>query len=223
MRVGLCDDHVLLSEALAVLLARRGHEVAWQVTEPEAAVARMAEEPVDVVLLDLCFPAGSSVPVIPELLDAGPRARVVVLSGSDDMALVGAAVAAGATGVVSKSEDTERILSVAERVSAGEAVVHERALLAAVGAARRERPTAEQHLATFLTDREREVLRRLVRGQETARLAKEMGIRYSTARTHIQSILTKLGVHSKLEAVAFALEHQVVTAGAGGPVWAGNA
>jgi DNA-binding NarL/FixJ family response regulator len=67
-----------------------------------------------------------------------------------------------------------------------------------------------RRLALFLTTREREVLARLVRGESTAALAAEMGVTYSTARTHIQNLLTKLGVHSKLEAVAFAIAHALV-------------
>ena len=74
------------------------------------------------------------------------------------------------------------------------------------------RSSGEQ-LVQFLTPREREVLERLVRGQSTSAMAREMGVAYSTARTHIQNVLTKLGVHSKLAAVTFAVQHGIVTPG----------
>ncbi|MGH9066973.1 MAG: response regulator transcription factor, partial [Acidimicrobiales bacterium] len=79
------------------------------------------------------------------------------------------------------------------------------------------RPPAPHHLARFLTRREREVLSRLVAGETTASLARSMGIRPSTARTHVDGILTKLGVHSRLEAVAYAVSERLVepTADAG--------
>ena len=209
MRVALCDDHALLSEALAVLFVSHGHEVVWMATSTDAAIETIRRQPVDVLLLDLSFPDGDSIAAIPTLLDSC-NVRIVLLSGSDDVGLIGQAVAAGATGVVSKVEDTARIIEVVERVACGEAVVNERALQAAVAFCRPSPPTPAQHLASFLTSREREVLERLVRGQETAALAADMRIRYSTARTHIQSILIKLGVHSKLEAVAFAISTGIV-------------
>jgi two-component system nitrate/nitrite response regulator NarL len=210
VRIALCDDHALLSEALAVLFGGHGHDVVWQATSTQAAVVAMRDQPVDVLLLDLSFPDGDSVDAIPELL-ASCNVRIVLLSGSDDFRLIGQAVAAGATGVVSKTEDTAHIIDVVERVGAGDVVIDQRALHAAVAAAGPRKLTPRQQLATFLTSREREVLERLVRGQETATLAKELGIRYSTARTHIQSVLVKLGVHSKLEAVAFAISTGTVT------------
>jgi len=64
-----------------------------------------------------------------------------------------------------------------------------------------------------LTGREREVLQRLVRGERTRTIAAGMGVSYSTARTHVQNLLRKLGVHSRLEAVAFALSHSLVRVG----------
>ena len=67
----------------------------------------------------------------------------------------------------------------------------------------------DERLIRFLTPREREVLERMVAGQATSTIAREMGVAYSTARTHIQSVLTKLCVHSKLEAVTFAARHGV--------------
>jgi two-component system nitrate/nitrite response regulator NarL len=70
----------------------------------------------------------------------------------------------------------------------------------------------QQWLAGFLPPREHEVLTRLVHGEDTARIAAAMSIKQSTARTHIQSVLTKLGVHSRLEACSFTVRHGIVDA-----------
>lgn len=218
MRILLCDDHTMFSEALAVVLGARGHHVVGCTISPEEAIAVSREQPVDVCLLDLQFQSGTSLPAIPELMAVSPQMKVVVLSATDDVHLLRAAVQAGAHGVAGKIDNIDNVVAVAERVHAGEMVIADRSLRAAVmGSANHVPPSPAQELARFLTDREREVLQRLVQGESTALLAKNMGVRYSTARTHIQNVLTKLGVHSKLEAVAMAVNEGLVPRGSRNP------
>ena len=88
---------------------------------------------------------------------------------------------------------------------------------------RPERDLHAELLLRSLSDRERQILALLARGYSNRRIAEACYLSLNTVRTHVQNVLVKLGVHSKLEAVAFALEHQVVTAGTGAPAWAGNA
>ena len=83
-------------------------------------------------------------------------------------------------------------------------------------------PSVDLRVRT-LSGREREILSLLANGWSNRRIAEECFLSLNTVRTHVQNVLVKLGVHSKLEAVAFALEHQVVTAGTGAPGWTGNA
>jgi two-component system nitrate/nitrite response regulator NarL len=138
-----------------------------------------------------------------------PNTRVVVLTGSSDPGELTRAVDAGAQGVAIKGDDIYRVVDTLARVHEGEMVLkiaqRPKSSLYAPDLAMERNP-----LTRFLTAREREVLERLVRGESTADLARAMGVRYSTARTHIQNLLTKLGVHSKLEAVAFAVSNRVV-------------
>ncbi len=214
MRILLCDDHTMFSEALAVVLGARGHHVVGCTVSPAEAIAASREQPVDLCLLDLHFQSGTSVPAIPELVASSPQMKVVVLSATDDVHLLRAAVDAGAHGVAGKIDNIDNVVAVAERVHSGEMVIADQSLRAAVmGSSSRARPSPAQELARFLTDREREVLRRLVQGESTEMLARNMGVRYSTARTHIQNVLTKLGVHSKLEAVAMAVKEGLVPRG----------
>jgi len=82
-------------------------------------------------------------------------------------------------------------------------------------------PSVDLRVRT-LSGREREILGLLANGWSNRRIAEECFLSLNTVRTHVQNVLVKLGVHSKLEAVAFALEHQVVAAGAGVPAWASS-
>lgn len=201
MKLVLCDDHLLLLEALQPALELRGHTVLAAVTTPQEAVAAVVEHQPDVLLVDLYFPDGDSgLRVVAEVSAAVPQTRVVFLSGGSDPEMVRAAVEAGAVGFTRKGRDLGGILRVLDRVMAGETVIDPDLLRAAVG--RRHEP--EEHnirwLAGFLTGREREVLDHIVAGNNTAQMAEAMGIARTTARTHVQSVLTKLGVHSRLQA-----------------------
>jgi two-component system nitrate/nitrite response regulator NarL len=201
VKLVLCDDHLLLLEALQPALELRGHTVPAAVTTPEEAVAAVTEHHPDILLVDVYFPDGSSgLRVAAEVAAAAPKTRVVFLSGGSDPEMVRAAVEAGAVGFARKGRDLGGILRVLDRVMAGETVIDPDLLRTAVG--RRHEP--EDHdirwLAGFLTGREREVLEHIVAGNNTAQMAEAMGIARTTARTHVQSVLTKLGVHSRLQA-----------------------
>ena len=207
MRVVICDDHRLFAEAMAVVLSSRGHEVVGCAATPAEAVSLVESHPTDICVMDLQFPRDSGLTGTTAVLSASPETRVVVLTGTSDPTVLAQAVRIGAQGIAVKDDDVGCLVETLERVHAGEVVFKARILQAAyaVGPQSKERSPAQ-----FLTPREREVLERLVRGESTATLAAGMGVQYSTARTHIQNTLTKLGVHSKLEAVAFAISNGVV-------------
>lgn len=210
MHILICDDHSLFAQAVASLLNRAGHEVT-SACSPVEAEAVAASTKVDVCLMDLQFPNASGVDGVAGVRAVSPETQVVVLTGLVDHPRVAEAVAAGAAGVTIKGDDVRYLIETIARVHAGERV------LDAVGSARRSAPRTlpDPSPARFLTRRERQVLERLVAGESTADLAQFLGVRYSTARTHIQNVLTKLGVHSKVEAVVFALNHGIV--GVAGP------
>lgn len=208
MKVVLCDDHQLFMEALLVVLEEKGYQGVCT-TDPQAALDVVRRGGVYLCLLDLYFPTGTVIATIAEITAASPGTHIVVLSGSTDLSLLNQALEAGAHGVAAKGEHLESIFHVIDRVRNGETVVQ--ASLLRNGTRVLASPISAHPLARFLTARECEVLERLVLGQATAEIAAKMGVRYSTVRTHIQSILTKLGVHSKLEAVAFAMHEGLVS------------
>jgi len=214
VRIHVCDDHRLFAEALSVVLRARGHDVGQPSVTPSDAVAICEREAIDVCVMDLGFPGGDGVDGIGRIREVSPQTHVVVLTGSLDLSLIESALAAGATTCVSKSERVGRIVDTIEiaptiaRTSSMRDVPWVRPRTAEY--------SRDERLIRFLTPREREVLERMVAGQATSTIAREMGVAYSTARTHIQSVLTKLCVHSKLEAVTFAARHGVRYSGPGG-------
>jgi two-component system nitrate/nitrite response regulator NarL len=199
MNLFVCDDHRLFAESLTHLLEARGHRVMWA-DRPEQAAHAAATEEIDVFLMDLHFPSGDSVDAIREIRSLAPLSRILVLSACSDPVLISRAIAAGAAGVAAKDDGVDQILRIIENVRLGDAVVSSDTLHAIVRSVRDARQ-GDQRL-DGLTAREREVLDHLVRGQATTLLAKNLGVTYSTARTHIQNVLSKLAVHSRLEAVA---------------------
>jgi two-component system nitrate/nitrite response regulator NarL len=211
VKVLICDDHAVFADSLAMVLGESGHDVVGVVYSPEAASRLLQSAPADVCLLDLQFPTGSVLESLPALVRAAPSTRFVVLSGSIDAELLEAALAAGVRGFAHKGQQAGEIVAMLARVHAGDVVIDP-----TTGSPMRPRPRSEaQRLAHYLTPREREVLTRLVRGENTATLARSMKITRSTARSHVQSVLTKLGVHSQREAVIAAARHGLVSVNTG--------
>jgi DNA-binding NarL/FixJ family response regulator len=203
MRVVLCDDHRLFAEPVAAALQRRGHE-AFIATTPAEAILAVGEHRPDVCVVDLRFPEGEGdgITAVADLHDRHPWCPVVVLSGSADEEDVDAAMAAGAIGFLRKDQSLTVILEALDRVVAGRGLraPPKPRLPAGAGEGARVRRVVRQ-----LTFREREVLRRLVLAENTEAIAQALGVAPSTVRTHLQNVLVKLGVHSRLQAVALVL------------------
>jgi two-component system nitrate/nitrite response regulator NarL len=199
MRIVLCDDHSLLLDALRTALTQHGHEVLAAVLTPGEAVEEARRSQPDVVILDAMFPGDSGLRVVGAVLEAAPQTKVVFLSAVTQPDLVAEALDSGAVGFARKDRGLDGILRTIERVMDGEVVI-DPDLLRAVASHRRSDENGVRWLTRFLTPREREVLARIVAGETTDQMAEAMGVARSTARTHVQSVLQKLGVHSRLQA-----------------------
>ncbi|TDD82784.1 response regulator transcription factor [Actinomadura darangshiensis] len=206
MRMVVCDDHAVFAESLSLVLADAGHSVVGVTYSPSEALPVLRARQPDVCLIDLQFPTGTALDWMPRLRAASPRTSFVVLTGFLEQPVLDAGVAAGVRGFAHKGQQAGDILTVLRRVAAGEVVVDQVARHGGAG-----RHSRAQKVAQFLTPREREVLTRLARGESTQALAKAMGVTRSTARSHVQSVLTKLGVHSQREAVIEAARHGLVS------------
>jgi two-component system nitrate/nitrite response regulator NarL len=201
MRLLLCDDHRLFNQALSSALAAHGHEVVAAVTTAAEAVRLAWELRPDICLIDLNFPAGSAMDAVREIAEQPGDTRVLVLSGSAAPSVTANVLEAGAYGYVGKDQPIDVILRALERINSGELSFDAAQLRAGV----RHTPRVEggvELLIAQLTPRERQVLGRLMQADTTDQIASNLGITKTTARAYVQSILTKLGVHSRLEAVA---------------------
>jgi two-component system, NarL family, nitrate/nitrite response regulator NarL len=196
VRLVLCDDHQLFAEPLAFALERRGHHVVVTTTPLEAVRAVDDDEP-DVCLLDLGFPDEEGLQAIAALRRRHPLCAVLVLSATSDARAVEAARFAGAAGFVRKDQPLGALFMALARVAAG----REPSPPPPVEQRGHKHGRAHQ-LVGELTRRERQVLGCLVRAQDTVAIARSLGVAPSTARTHLQSVLRKLGVNNRLQAVA---------------------
>ncbi len=205
MRIIICDDHLLLMEAMGMAFAEHGHEVVGQGTIPEHAVELARQHRPDVCLLDVNFPGGSSLDVIRRVRETGGATKVVVMSAWTEHEIVARALDEGASGYVSKRQPMSEIVAALEAAQAG-AVGVDPVLLRPVGRVEPDRDDPLWQLR-FLTAREWEIMRCIMDGLSTSEMAQQLGVRRSTARTHVQNLLTKLGVHSRLRAAALMTAH----------------
>jgi DNA-binding NarL/FixJ family response regulator len=193
----LCDDHRLFVEPVARALRLRGHE-AVITTSPAEGIAAVDRHHPDVCVMDLRFPDGDGMEAVAALRQRQPSCPVVVVSGSDDPRDADAALRAGAVGVLHKALPISEIFDALDRVAAGEELTP----AAVPRPVASDERTRVRELVHCLTMRERQVLGRLVEADDTVGIARSLGVSPSTARTHLQNVLLKLGVHSRLQAVA---------------------
>ena len=203
-RVLIVDDHPLTREALAGLLAHNGFDVCGEASGGEEAIALAGEVQPDLVLLDLTMPGLDGLQALPRIRDAAPSTSVVVLTAAEDEENLLGAIHAGAAGYLLKSEPPERIVSFLRGVAQGEAPLSgavARRLLEQVREGGGIRTTVPDSVAALLSAREAEVLLLLERHLATDEIATELSISEHTVRSHVKSLLAKLGVSSRREAL----------------------
>jgi DNA-binding NarL/FixJ family response regulator len=205
IRVLVVDDDDL-AETLSQVLPRRSNvQVLGSVADPLDAAARFEDGSVDVALLDLDRAGAAGVGYVERIREGSDRARVLVITDEDRPEVLAEALGAGACGFVPRMLPTEELVRRLHRATAGELVMPERDLHRVVGRLRRGvAPAADGERVASLTERETEILRTLADGRSAAEIAASLGISPLTVQSHVKSILAKLGVHSKVEAVTFA-------------------
>jgi DNA-binding NarL/FixJ family response regulator len=207
MRLVLCDDNLLLGEALGSALAASGHQVAAITTSLIEGVAAIRSHRPDACLLGLRGPGGDGLAGIRAIRHRHPGTAVVILARAADPSLAWEARKLGVAGFLTKDAGVVQITQALDVVAAG-GTRFEPALPIRRSAPRR--PQRAQPLYE-LTPREREVLRRIVEGQGTGQMASEMNIATSTLRSYVKTVLSKLGTHSRLQAAALASREGLVT------------
>lgn len=208
IRLVLVDDHRVFADALGVLLQIESDiELLGVAPDAETAIGIVREQRPDVVLMDVDLPGMNGIAATRELLAIHPEARVIVLTALMDPDVVEGAAAAGAIGFVSKQRAADDLLGAIRAAALGEEVFRTHDLRALWNG--KVTPTERQGISE-LTSRELEVLQALADGLSTAEVATTLFLSRRTVQGHVQSILTKLQVRSKLEAVLFGLRHGVV-------------
>jgi DNA-binding NarL/FixJ family response regulator len=204
----LADHHVLVAEGLGMILDAEDDLVVLGLAHHGGqAVQSAATHRPAVLVLDAQLPTGDLVQTLAAAKAASPTTKLLVLSGDAHPETTAAVLASGADGCVAKDRSSRQVRSAIRRLAAGEPAV----VVAADPPPARD-PSVELRVRT-LTSREREILGLLVAGWSNRRIAQQWCLSYQTVRCHVQNLLIKLGVHSKLEAVRFAVEHGVVAAG----------
>lgn len=210
MTIGICDDHRLVRSGLRrVIEAEDGLEVIGEAGSADGALALVREHRPDVLLLDITMPGRSGIDALPELLQAAPGMKILMLSMQDDPAYVRAALAAGANGYLLKDAADADLVKALDDVVHGHRYVHP-----ALGARVVSMEISEiRDLDDPLSEREHEVLRLLALGHTNQEIAKRLFISVRTAESHRAKIGEKLGVKTRAELVRYALDTGVLHAG----------
>jgi two-component system, NarL family, nitrate/nitrite response regulator NarL len=201
-RVLLVDDHPVVLQGIGQML--RSTDTFWVVgeaTSADAAIEIGAREQPDLVVLDLRVGDTLAPEICANLRAVAPGTKVVILTAFDDEILLRACVRAGAVGVLLKDMHGLDVLGALKRVSEGQVVVDERIRITDPPSAADEQPS---NCETTLTRRELQILRLLPRGLTSKEMAEELGLTQNTVRGYTQSVLTKLHVTNRVQALVAA-------------------
>jgi DNA-binding NarL/FixJ family response regulator len=208
----LADEHSLFRESLkAVLNAESDLQVVGEARDGLHAVGQAVESCPDVALIDLDLPNLDGVRATAQIKDRVPQCRVIVLAAEEDHKSLVEAVEAGASGYLTKDIPLVQLISATRAVHRGETLIPSHmvgTLLAGLIRRRRQQDSAIRRIGC-LTRREKQVLALLADGADNDHIAQTLVISPQTARTHIQNILGKLGVHSRLEAAAMVMQNGI--------------
>ncbi len=203
----IVDDHRMFGESLARLLSDEdGITVLGVATSGGDAVEAAERLHPQVVLMDYQLPDQDGVTVAAEIKRRDPAAMVVMLTGLGDDRVLLAAIDAGCSGFLTKDRAAAEVAEAVRAAAAGEALISPALLARLLPKLNR----THREVGSDLTDREREILTLLAKGWSNRIIASELFLSLNTIRNHIQSILRKLGSHSKLEAVATAVREGVI-------------
>jgi DNA-binding NarL/FixJ family response regulator len=213
IRVLLADDQALVRAGFRMILSAESDiEVVAEAADGDEAVERAAESSPDVVLMDVRMPRLNGIDATRLLFERGQAARVLMLTTFDLDEYVIDAFRAGASGFLLKTAPPQQLVAAVRTVHEGDALL-------APASTRRlieefARPPDDQPALATLTARERDVLRLLSRGRTNAEIAAELVVEPSTVKSHVASLLAKLDLRDRVQAVVFAYESGLVRPGA---------
>jgi len=206
IRLMIVDDHRVVRSGLsAFLLAYDDLKLVGEAGNGEEAVRLCAQVKPDVVLMDLVMPGMDGIAATKAIRERCPKTQVIALTSFGDQERVQAALKAGAIGYLLKDVSDVELVAAIRNAAAGRPTLAADAQRALIQAATNPKPPGSD-----LTEREREVLALMVKGISNDEIAAHLTVRPSTAKFHVSNVLSKLGVTTRTEAVAMALQNHLV-------------
>lgn len=206
IRVLIADDHTMIRNGLVMFFnAYPDMELVGQAADGQEAVELAAVLRPDIILMDLVMPEMDGVTATRAILQANPHIRVIALTSFKDDQLIYAAVKAGIVGYLLKDCTGDELANAIRDAYAGKTAIPTDVIQAALRVA--ENSVVQQY---HLSERERDVLRLIVRGHSNRQIAHDLTLGESTIKFHVSNILSKLGVSTRSEAVALAIQYKLV-------------
>ena len=213
IRVLLVDDHSLFRSGIRSLLQRHTEfAVVGEAPDGVEGIKRAKQLQPDVVLLDLHMPGMSGVETLQLMRQDCPHTAIIMLTVSEESEDLALAMRAGARGYLIKNIETDYLLRAIRRAAAGETVVAEALtgkLVAQLQGGQTERPVSD---LDKLTPREKDILACLALGESNKFIARKLDLAESTVKIHVQNVLKKLKLSSRVQAAVFAVEHRLTGA-----------
>jgi DNA-binding NarL/FixJ family response regulator len=212
IRVLLIDDHRMFRELVDMMLqGEPGIELVADASTGEEGLEQLSPCP-DVAIIDVDLPGMDGVQATRRMLERCPRTRVVIVTALQERDVMARAIEAGASGLLPKTHAGDDLIDVIKRIASGETLLPSEDLNAVMTSLRQARSARSEAQATLgnLTSREIQVLQAMADGKSNTEVADALFISPVTVQGHMRRVLRKLGVRSRLEAVALALRHGAI-------------
>jgi two-component system NarL family response regulator len=214
IRVLVVDDHALFRRGLEMVLEQEPDiDVVGEAEDGSDAVAKATETTPDIVLMDVRMPKRGGIDACTAIKAAVPSSKIIMLTISDEEADLYDAIKAGAMGYLLKEISIEEVASAIRAVHGGQSLISPSMaskLLTEFASMIKRGDERQQVPAPRLTDREMEVLRLVAKGMNNRDIAKQLFISENTVKNHIRNILEKLQLHSRMEAVVYAVREKLL-------------
>src|SRR4051812_3162813 len=214
IRVLIADDHVLFRRGLEMVLGQEpDFALVGEAADGVEAVAAAADLLPDVVLLDVRMPRLSGIEAAAAIKEVAPVAKIIMLTISDEEADLYAAIKAGANGYLLKEISIEEVAGGIRAVHGGQSLISPAMaskLLTEFAALVKKQSGPDRVPAPVLTERELQVLRHVARGRSNREIAADLFISENTVKNHVRNILEKLQLHSRMEAVFYAVREKLL-------------
>jgi len=207
IRVMLVDDHNVVRSGLATFLrAYEDLELVGEAKNGFEAINLCHQKKPDVILMDLMMPEMDGIAATQAILEDYPDIKIIAMTSFEEEDLVQGVLAAGAISYLIKNVTSDELAKAIRDAASGKSTLSPEAARVLIQATR---PTKQPSFD--LTEREREVLNLVVQGNSNQQIADTLVISLATVKAHISSILSKLQVSSRAEAIAYAIKHKLVT------------